>query len=171
MRDNQFQTLELNQASPEKVPNPNQVFIDIIKTQESIENFRVNYFVNPKNTTNLFKALNIFKSPTFLEQQRPPRDIDDLVDLEAELGGELFSNSLPDVSDKKFFYSKDSWYLHVGDKNYSETTRFTVRENNATKVTENGLKEAGMSPEEISNLSKAVKLYQQKITEEIYASS
>lgn len=101
MRDNTYQTLELNRASAEQAPN--QVFKNIIKTQENIEKARVDYFARPKSNGGILKSLNFFKPPTFLEQHRPPKNESDLINLESEIGGTLFEVALPDFPHKKFF--------------------------------------------------------------------
>ena len=166
MRDYLYQTLEIKSGSIEKAPN--QIFLDILKTQNIIENKRVNFFSQPRPSASILGVLNIFKAPTFLEKHRPAKNANDLLDLEGELGGSLFNQSIPDASYKQFFYNNGSWFLHVSDKNREETTRFTIRENDALKIINNGQQEERMTAEEIKNLFTAVKLYDEVIDNKIY---
>ena len=150
---------------------PNQVFKDILKIQQEVNQSRINYFANPnsrRKSGSVLDLFNIFKEPTFMEQHKAPKNTDDLINLEAEIGGALFDRAWPGIPQKSFFYNKNKRYLYISDGVNDQTTRFHVAEHGAVKVISNGRHEELMTPEEIQNLSLSTKLYQQKINEEIY---
>lgn len=172
MQNNNYRMPETYNRSYEQVGNP--IFNEIIKTQNAIEKNRVNFFAKPKQKTISFPArigasLNIFNEASFLERHRPPKNINDLIDLEAELGGKLFEKTLSDFPDKKFFYAMQSWYLHYGNKVSGDTTtRFIVNQDTASKVVLQGRKEHPMTADEVQNLKLSTELYYQMINREIY---
>ena len=106
MRDNNiFKMPEKNGAIAEMAPN--QVFKDILKIQQEVDQARINYFVNPVNKKNsILDIFNIFKEPTFMEQHKPPKNTADLINLEAEIGGALFNKAWPNIPQKSFFYNE-----------------------------------------------------------------
>lgn len=163
---------ETYNRSYEQVGNP--IFNEIIKTQNAIEKNRVIFFANPQQKNNLLSTLvalplNIFNEATFLERHRPPKNTNDLIDLEGELGGMLFEETLSDFPDKKFFYAHGSWYLHYGNKDSGDTTtRFIVSQDTASKVVLQGRKEHQMTADEVQNLKLSTELYYQMINREIY---
>ena len=169
MRDNNiFKMPEKNGAIAEMAPN--QVFKDILKIQQEVDQARINYFVNPVNKKNsILDIFNIFKEPTFMEQHKPPKNTADLINLEAEIGGALFNKAWPNIPQKSFFYNVNNWYLYISDKTNEQTTRFYVAEHGAVKIINNGRHEELLTSEEIQNLSLSTKLYKQKIDEEIYS--
>lgn len=175
MRDDNMNKGKVYGFEPENISlefMPNQIFKDILKTQTDVEKARIDFFAHPQKSKKLLDAFNIFKEPTFLEGRKPPKNTNDLIDLEAELGGELFHRAWPNIPHKRFFYAYGNWFLHVSDKSAEQTTRFVASEFGATKVIahSNRLQDEMMSKAEIDNFSLSIKLYRKKISDEIYDS-
>ena len=116
-------------------------------------------------------------SMTFLPKFSPrtPRDRQATIErrlmrLEAKIGGRMFG-PLPKGHDRQFFcLDEHTWVWHESwvDKNglqRSMTTRYDVRPDGILKI-QDGRGYQRLSRTEAQNLSRAAKLYQQRVTAE-----
>ena len=74
MRDNTIFKMPVKNGEIAEMA-PNQIFKDILKIQQEVNQSRINYFANPnsrRKSGSVLDLFNIFKEPTFMEQHKAP---------------------------------------------------------------------------------------------------
>lgn len=162
---------EQNISNQEKLPQ--QATLEILNTQRHIEELRTNFFNQTKAGGSLLSKLSlkgIFGEPSFLDKHKPPQNLNDLIDLEGQIGGSLFDGQWEKGVYKSFFYYNNCWYLHVSNKKFEETTRFVAGEHGVqiVRMPQQNIVEEKATPEEAQNLLLATRLYHQEVVDKIY---
>lgn len=113
---------------------------------------------------------------TLLAQKKNQRDAQlyrNLIRHEAKIGGKLFGEVSGNRRREFFCLDKHTWVWHeewvdsMGNQNIV-TTRYDVRPSGILK-SQNGGHYQALSPAETRNLLDAVRLYDQRVNQEIYA--
>ena len=185
MQDNNYSTPNSERliGSPELIS-----YVKIKSIQDSIIKMRKDYLTNYKNNipnfflNPMFQNLNLINTDSFLPKRKMPKTEQDLVNLEAKLGGSLFKKTYPE-EDVLFFFNRgsliggignnDSWIININNKGSrgertNETTRFIPSESGGTKVIDAGRRFVPMTEEESENLCAAANLYNRLARENIY---
>lgn len=104
----------------------------------------------------------------------PLRSLNDLINAESRIGGQIFGQSSQGVVRRFFLDESNNWYYHEtakssnGEKLYDFTIRYEVLPQGILKSVD-GKHHTFVTGVELENLKQAIKIYTQRIKADLYA--